>query len=56
MKSQDFELSEYGVGVHVRMGKKTQGNTTPKDEKKDGWVTFQSLDISQECKMRGEIS
>ena len=34
LKFQDFELSKYGVGLHVGMGKKTRGNTTPKDEKK----------------------
>ena len=34
LKFQDFKVFEYGVGVHIRMGKKTRGNTTPKDEKK----------------------
>ena len=56
LKFQDFELSGYGVGVRIRMRIKTQGNTTAKDERNVGWVTFQSLDTSQECKMRGEIS
>ena len=34
LKFQDFELSEYGVDVHITTGKKTRGNTMPKDEKK----------------------
>ena len=41
LKFEGFELSEYGIGVHITMGKKRQGNTTPEDEKKGGCVTFQ---------------